>query len=132
MLSGFLRISTSRRVFVDPTPLRLALDFVETLRSLPHCRSVRPGDRHWAIFTTLCAAARARGKLVADAYHAAIAIEHGLEWIRRRRRLRTLRGASLETSPARTGRPAKLIRSDRDRIRDRIALRSVADWTTLG
>ena len=81
VLSGFLRIATSRRVFVDPTPLRLALDFVEALRSLPHCRSVRPGDRHWAIFTTLCTAARARGKLVADAYHAALAIEHGLEWI---------------------------------------------------
>lgn len=81
VLSAFLRIATSRRVFRDPTPLDRALEFVEELRSRDNCRLVRPGERHWAIFTDLCRAVRARDKLVADAYHAAVAIEHGCEWV---------------------------------------------------
>ena len=35
----------------------------------------------WEIFARLYSIARARGKLVADAYHAALAIEHGCEFV---------------------------------------------------
>jgi predicted nucleic acid-binding protein len=42
---------------------------------------VRPGPRHWEIFVDLCRAGRATGKLVPDAFHAAVAIEHGCEWV---------------------------------------------------
>jgi predicted nucleic acid-binding protein len=40
-----------------------------------------PGDRHWQIFSDLCRTSHAKGNLVADAYHTALAIEHGCEWI---------------------------------------------------
>ena len=38
-----------------------------------------PAD--WQVFAELVADAEARGNLVPDAYHAALAMEHGCEWI---------------------------------------------------
>jgi toxin-antitoxin system PIN domain toxin len=81
VLSGALRILTHPRVFSPPTPTAAALAFLEVLRSAPNCVLVQPGARHWEIFTRLCATANAKGNLVADAYLAALAIEHGCEWI---------------------------------------------------
>ncbi|HEV8599242.1 MAG TPA: type II toxin-antitoxin system VapC family toxin [Gemmatimonadales bacterium] len=81
VLSGALRILTHPRVLDPPTPLDRALEFVEALRLQPNAVLLSPGPRHWDIFTNLCKAAGARGNLVADAYHAALAIEHGCEWI---------------------------------------------------
>lgn len=80
VMSGFLRIVTHRRVFKTPTPFDQALAFLDELRARPTCRVIRPGPRHWPIFVDLCRAARATDKLVADAHHAATAIEHGCEW----------------------------------------------------
>lgn len=81
VLSGFLRIVTNPRVFKDPAPFASALEFVNTIRDLPHCVDLRPNERHWQIFTRLCEQAEVRGDLVSDAYHAALAIETGSEWI---------------------------------------------------
>jgi toxin-antitoxin system PIN domain toxin len=80
-LSGFLRIVTNPKIFHTPTPLDTALAFVSEILDRPNCVPLRPGPRHWALFTDLCRTARARGKLVADAYHAALAIEHGCEFV---------------------------------------------------
>jgi predicted nucleic acid-binding protein len=38
-------------------------------------------DRHWEIFARLCRNAGATGNLVPDAYLAALAIEHGCEFV---------------------------------------------------
>ena len=81
ILSGFLRVVTHPRVFDPPTPLEEALDFVETLRSLPNCVLMAPGPRHWAIFTRLCRDSDAQGNLIPDAYLAALAIESGSDWV---------------------------------------------------
>ncbi len=81
VLSGFLRIVTNRRVFRDPTPLAAAVEFVQALCAHPGCRPIRPGPRHFDIFLRLCRESEASGKLVADAYHAAVAIEHGATWV---------------------------------------------------
>jgi uncharacterized protein len=64
-----------------PTQLDLALRFTDGLRWRSNARIVRPGDRHWPIFEDLCRRTQARGKLIADAYHAALAVEHGCEWL---------------------------------------------------
>lgn len=79
ILSGFVRVVTNRRVFVEPSPLAAAIAFCDELLGRPNCLCVRPGPRHWEIFSRLCDATNAQGKLVADAYHAALAIEHGCE-----------------------------------------------------
>lgn len=81
VLSGFLRVVTHPRVFAEPTPLPIALDFVHVVRNRPHTVDVRPGTRHWEIFSALCRAVQARGNLVADAFLAALAIESGGEWM---------------------------------------------------
>jgi toxin-antitoxin system PIN domain toxin len=80
-LSGFVRIVTSKRVFRKPDATVEALAFCDALLTSPNANRVRPGDRHWSIFSDLCKQVEARDKLVADAYHAALAIEHGAEWV---------------------------------------------------
>lgn len=81
VLSGFVRIVTNPKIFRHPTPTETALDFCEALRQRPQAVLVRPGERNWQIFSELCRSLPARGKLVAAAWHAALAIEHGCEWI---------------------------------------------------
>jgi toxin-antitoxin system PIN domain toxin len=77
--SGFVRIVTNPKIWDEPTSTEDALEFVERLRRRTNARLLVPGPSSWEIFARLCRAARARGKLVADAYHAALAIEHGCE-----------------------------------------------------
>lgn len=81
VLSGFLRIVTHPRIFDPPSPLEDALAFVAAIRAQPNCIVVSPQARHWDIFQRLCLAANAKGNLIPDAYHAALAIETGCEWI---------------------------------------------------
>ena len=80
VLSAFVRIVTNPRVFNVPTPLDLALEEVERIRKDPLCLPVNPGKRHFDIFVRLCRAGDAKGKLAADAYLAAIAVENGCKW----------------------------------------------------
>src|SRR5690348_5820349 len=81
VLSGALRILTHPRVFVPPSPPDIAWAFVTVLRSSPNAVIVAPGPRHWELFTGLLEKSGAIGNLVSDAWHAALAIEHGCEWI---------------------------------------------------
>lgn len=81
VLSGFVRIVTNRRIMETAAPIEVALDFAEALRSEPNAVVINPGARHWPIFTDLCRAAKATANLVPDAYLAALAIEHGCEFI---------------------------------------------------
>lgn len=81
VLSGFIRVVTHPRVFEEPASLEDALAFAEPLRDHPNAIHLRPGERHWSIFQRLCREAGCRGNLVPDAYLAALAIEHGAEWI---------------------------------------------------
>jgi toxin-antitoxin system PIN domain toxin len=80
VLSGFVRVVTHPRVFVEPTPPAQALAFCDALRMRPNAVLVTPGPRHWQIFAGLCAGTGARGNLVPDAYLAALAIESGSAW----------------------------------------------------
>jgi toxin-antitoxin system PIN domain toxin len=81
VLSGFVRVVTNPRIFRTPTPVRRALEFTELVVGRPNCTVVRPGPRHYRLFADLCRVIDARGNDVADAYHAAIAIESGSELV---------------------------------------------------
>jgi uncharacterized protein len=81
VLAGALRVLTHPRVFAPPTPPDLAVAFVTALRNTPNAVIVTPGPRHWELFLALLESSGAAGNLVADAWHAALAIEHGCEWI---------------------------------------------------
>jgi len=80
-LSGFLRVVTHPKVFCKPTPLLDALEFAEQFRTHDAVRLFAPGPDHWRLFTQLCRKTGAKGNLVPDAYHSALAIETGCEWI---------------------------------------------------
>ncbi|WP_236794945.1 type II toxin-antitoxin system VapC family toxin [Amycolatopsis sp. GM8] len=81
VLSGVLRIVTNHRVFRAPSTPAKALEFCDAVRSAPAAVPVRPGPRHWDIFTGLCRTVEARGNLVPDAYHAALALEQDATWV---------------------------------------------------
>ncbi len=81
VLSAFLRIVTNHRVYREPTPPSLALEFCRAVLTAPSAVPVRPGARHWQIFEGLVAGGGVRGNLVPDAYLAALAIEHGATFV---------------------------------------------------
>ncbi|MQA87999.1 MAG: PIN domain-containing protein [Streptosporangiales bacterium] len=81
VINALIRITTDRRIYRVPSRLEEVLGFADLVRNQDHAIVVNPGERHWEIFTRLCEKAGARGKLVADAYLAALAIEHGCEFI---------------------------------------------------
>ena len=58
-----------------------AFGFCEDILGQPHCRTVEPGERHWPIFEKLCRDTNTTGPRVTDAWFAALAIEHGCEWV---------------------------------------------------
>jgi toxin-antitoxin system PIN domain toxin len=80
---GFVRIVTNRRIYEDPTPLPVALAFIEQMTTHPRCRTAIPSETHLGETVRLCRAASATGKLVADAQHAALAISEGCTWVTR-------------------------------------------------
>ena len=80
-LNAFMRIVTHPRIYREPTPLSKALEFVDVLRQGPTFLPISPGERHWAIFSELCARVEATGNDIPDAFLAALAIENGATWI---------------------------------------------------
>src|SRR5437762_6562879 len=78
--AGFVRVATSPKI-ADPTPSSVALAFIDELILNRRCRVVSPGSGHLQDFARLCRATGASGTLVADAQHAAVAIEHGATWV---------------------------------------------------
>ena len=81
VLSAMVRIATNRRVFDPPSTLPEALAFAQVIRESDNAVPVQPGRRHWELFARLCRQAGATANLVPDAYLAALAVEHGCEWI---------------------------------------------------
>lgn len=81
VVSGFLRVITNRRIFPAPTPPSVAWNMVDALLDAPAAVLVRPGQRHWELFTALVHDVDARGNDIADAYLAAYAVENNATWV---------------------------------------------------
>jgi uncharacterized protein len=81
VLSSVIRIATHSRIYASPSRLEEALSFARVLLEQPTCTVVHPGSRHFSLFEDLCRRAAATGNLVQDAWLAALAVEHGCEWI---------------------------------------------------
>jgi toxin-antitoxin system PIN domain toxin len=79
VLASFLRIVTNPRIFDPPTPMATAIAFCQRLVHWPRASLIAPSRRHWDLFVGLCE--DVKGPLVADAYLAALSIEHGCELI---------------------------------------------------
>ena len=81
VLQGFVRVVTNPRIFQPASTARQAFQFLDALTSRFTCTILRPGAEHGAIFRQLCLDGDLHGNLVADAAHAALAIETGCEWV---------------------------------------------------
>ena len=81
VLSGVLRVLTHPRIFHPPATAAAAAAFVDAVLAQPGVTALRPGSGHWRIFRGLFAARHLTGNRIPDAYHAALAIEHGCEWV---------------------------------------------------
>jgi toxin-antitoxin system PIN domain toxin len=81
VLTGFLRVITNRRIFLEPTASALAFDMADRLTAAPAALIIRPGERHWSLFTGLCRTVNAAGNDIADAALAACAIEQNALWL---------------------------------------------------
>lgn len=79
-VAGLVRIITNHRIYKgDAATTDEALAFAAAIREQPHAMVVNPGSGFWDIFAGLCRSTSAAGKLVPDAFLAALAIEHGCE-----------------------------------------------------
>ncbi|HXJ42588.1 MAG TPA: TA system VapC family ribonuclease toxin [Bryobacteraceae bacterium] len=81
VMQGFIRVVTNPQIFDPPSSAEQAFRFLSALIERPACHLLRAGPEHWRIFRGLCEAGQLRGKIVADAAHAALAIETGSEWV---------------------------------------------------
>jgi uncharacterized protein len=74
VLFGFLRLGTSRRVFVRPLTLSQAISHVEAWLSRPNVEYLPDSERHFQIALDLLRNAGATGSLTTDAQIAAHAL----------------------------------------------------------
>ena len=79
VLSAFIRIGTSPRVFEHPLSLEQAISRVQSWLDQPCTRIIRPTQNHFTIFKQMLLEGQAVANLVTDAHLAALAIEHGCE-----------------------------------------------------
>jgi toxin-antitoxin system PIN domain toxin len=80
---AFVRIVTHPQFRPEPTPLPQAMAVIDSLAATNSCAMPGPGEGHWRLVRSLCDSVAARGKIVADAQHAAVALEHGCTWVTR-------------------------------------------------
>lgn len=95
VLSGFLRVVTHPKVFEIPTSLDDALMFVSQIKEQSNAVKISPKDRHWSIFSELVKLTKAKGNFIPDAYHAALAIESGCEWVTTDKGFKKFKGLKL-------------------------------------
>jgi hypothetical protein len=79
VLFGFLRISTNRRVFTEPLPVRDALARVRTWLEHPNVTHLIPGTRHLELAFGLLSTLGTAANLTTDVQLAAHAMEVGGE-----------------------------------------------------
>lgn len=79
VILGYLRLTTSRRVLVDPFTVQEALGHIRSWLERPQVQILQPGSRHLDLLDSLLQGSQASGDLTTDAHLAALAIEHQAE-----------------------------------------------------
>jgi toxin-antitoxin system PIN domain toxin len=78
--AGFVRIVTQNKFPKGPTPLSAALSAIDGFMERPNVHWIMPGQNQWELLCALSRKNNCTGKMISDAQHAAIAIEHGCDW----------------------------------------------------
>jgi len=77
VVCGFLRLSTSVRVFTTPLEMEEAIDLVEDWIRRQQVIVITPTDRHWLLLCELIREGKVHGPITTDAEIATYAVEHG-------------------------------------------------------
>ena len=77
VISGFLRVSTSARAFLQPFETAEAVEIVTRWMKYPNITVLEPTSEHWVIFSEMLVAGQVRAAMTTDAEIATYAIEHG-------------------------------------------------------
>ncbi|MEO7557453.1 MAG: TA system VapC family ribonuclease toxin [Gammaproteobacteria bacterium] len=94
--SGFLRLVTHPKVFVEPTPIEVAQAFLRALLDTPGVVLLPLGEE-WPLFEQLCARHGLTGNAIPDAWIAAAAQSHHLHLVTFDKGFRRLMKASTVT-----------------------------------
>ncbi len=94
--SGFLRLVTHPKVFVEPTPIEAAQAFLRALLDTPGVVLLPLGEE-WPLFERLCARHGLTGNAIPDAWIAAAAQFHHLHLVTFDKGFRRLMKASTVT-----------------------------------
>lgn len=78
-LVGFLRVVTHPGIYPEPTPVAVALAFIDRIRSHPAYLEMVPGKEHWRILNRLVLEHGLVGNDVPDAHLAALSIENAAQ-----------------------------------------------------
>ncbi|MBF0493296.1 MAG: PIN domain-containing protein [Deltaproteobacteria bacterium] len=81
VLSSFLRIISNPKMTKFAVPIDSALKFTDKIMQITHAISIRPGVKHWNIFSNYCSSLKLKANLIPDAYLAALAVEHECTWV---------------------------------------------------
>jgi toxin-antitoxin system PIN domain toxin len=73
---GFLRLTTSSKVFPHPMTVEQSLEWLDHLREAPAVVPLNPGRAHAGILRHLLLTVGTGGNLTTDAHLAALALEH--------------------------------------------------------
>lgn len=73
---GFLRLTTSAKVFPNPMSVEESLEWLDHLRAAPLVVSLNPGKAHAGILRHLLLTVGTGGNLTTDAHLAALALEY--------------------------------------------------------
>lgn len=76
VVASFLRLVTHPRVFLQPSPTYLAIDFVDALLALPGCQWLELSSE-WPHMAALCRDRALQANQIPDAWIAAAVRRHG-------------------------------------------------------
>lgn len=94
--SGFLRLVTHPKVFVEPTPIAATQAFLRSVLDSSGVVLLLPGGE-WPLFEHLCARLGLMGKAIPDAWIAAAAQPHHVHLVTFDKKFRRLMKASMVT-----------------------------------
>ena len=78
VLGEFVRVVTHARAFKPPTPLAVALEYLERVLGSPSARLLTPSPSFPGLFAEACQEGAAVGNLAFDAQLVAVCREHGV------------------------------------------------------
>lgn len=76
VIASFLRLVTNSRIFVHPTPIADAVEFVDALLAVPGVEMPAPGIE-WPIFRQLCITKKLAANDIPYAWLAAVVVQLG-------------------------------------------------------